>query len=54
MITLVTDAAGVVLFENIDPSDYNVTITGAGIAAPITFIKEVNTGVQARKEVLID
>lgn len=54
IITLVTDAAGVVLFENIDPSDYNVTITGAGIPVPITFIKEVNTGVQARKEVLVD
>jgi hypothetical protein len=49
----VTDANGVVLFENIDPADYNVTISGTGIPAPINFIKEVNTGVQARKEVLV-
>lgn len=48
-----TDATGVVLFENIDPADYNVMISGTGIPAPINFIKEVNTGVQARKEVLV-
>ncbi|MEP7168413.1 MAG: carboxypeptidase-like regulatory domain-containing protein [Bacteroidota bacterium] len=49
----VTDVNGVVLFDKIDPADYNVTISGTGIPAPITFIKEVNTGVQARKEVLV-
>lgn len=53
LLTLKTDANGVALFEKIDPADYNVTISGTGIPAPITFIKEVNTGVQARKEVLV-
>ncbi|HMR46249.1 MAG TPA: hypothetical protein PKC85_06065 [Bacteroidia bacterium] len=48
-----TDEAGVIVFKDIDPADYAVTISGEGLPAPITFNKEVNTGVQARKEVLI-
>ena len=54
ILTLETDVNGVALFDKIDPADYNVTISGDGMPAPLTFIKEVNTGVQARKEVLID
>ncbi len=49
----VTDEFGVVVFKDINPADYNVTISGDAIPAPIMFIKEVNTGVQARKEVLV-
>lgn len=52
-LTGTTDVNGVVLYDNIDPADYNVTISGTGVPTPITFIKEVNTGVQARKEVLV-
>lgn len=53
ILSRTTDATGAVLYEDIDPADYNVTITGTGIPEPITFIKEVNTGTQARKEVLV-
>lgn len=53
ILSRTTDATGVVLYEDIDPADYNVTISGTGIPAPINFIKEVNTGTQARKEVLV-
>lgn len=49
----VTDDTGVVIFKDIDPADYFVTISGTGLPTPLTFNKEVNTGVQARKEVLI-
>ena len=49
----VTDDTGVIIFKDIDPADYFVTISGTGLPTPLTFNKEVNTGVQARKEVLI-
>ena len=50
-ISLITDAEGVVIFPNLDPSDYNGTVTSP--AGNATFVKEVNTGTQARKEVFV-
>jgi len=50
-VSVLTDADGVALFKNLDPSDYNGTVTSP--AGNATFVKEVNTGTQARKEVFI-
>ena len=52
-IVLTTDANGVVVFENIDPADYNVVIVVLGFPN-IVKVKEVNTGVAARMEVETD
>lgn len=52
-IQLTTDATGVVVFENIDPADYNVVIVVPGFPN-IMKVKEVNTGVDARMEVEVD
>jgi hypothetical protein len=47
-----TNAEGDVLFDNIDPGRYTVTIKQAG-QPDIVMIKEVNTGTAARLEVTI-
>ena len=51
-ITLLTDENGVALFNGIDPSDYNGTITATGLTTA-TFVKEVNTGTNARLEIIM-
>jgi len=43
---------GTALHENIDPGTYNCTVEVEGMP-PMNFIKEVNTGTAARKEVFI-
>ncbi len=49
-IVLNTDAQGEVVFSSIDPADYNVKIEASGYLTS-NFVKEVNTGVDARKDV---
>jgi len=48
----VSDENGVVLFDNIDPADYTVTVYIDGVVV-LQFEKEVNTGTAARKDVEI-
>jgi len=52
-ITLQTDVAGVAVFHNIDPADYNGTVNPPAPLNPKDFIKEVNTGTNARSDVFV-
>ena len=47
-----TDDKGEVIFENVDPGAYSVTIDAVGYKA-MAFSKDVNTGVGARKDVFM-
>ena len=47
-----TDADGVAMFEKIDPADYNVSVVAPSFVT-MNFVKEVNTGTDARKEVFL-
>ena len=48
-IVVNTDASGVALFEKIDPADYGVSVVAPSYVT-VNSLKEVNTGVQARRE----
>ncbi len=52
-ITLIADANGMVHFINVDPLNYTVTITATG-KIPVTFKKDVDTGTNAHKDVLME
>lgn len=51
-MTAMSGGDGTALHENIDPGTYNCTIEAEGMP-PVNFVKEVNTGTAARKEVFI-
>lgn len=51
-LVLRTDVNGVVVYEDIDPATYNCKVEGTGFPT-LNFVKDVNTGVQARKEVTV-
>lgn len=53
-ITLTTDATGVVQFQSLDPADYNGNVVPPAPLNPKTFVKEVNTGTNARTEIFVN